>query len=69
MVFPLNRPGSFHYNPTITKEGELWMKGMYWAWVAALLMGLGIVTFVNAVSQPQKTAPVFATKETTEMLG
>ncbi len=40
------------------------MKGMYWAWVAALLMGLGIVTFVNAVSQSQKTAPVFATEET-----
>ncbi len=22
MVFPLNRPGRFLYNPTITKEGE-----------------------------------------------
>ncbi len=46
------------------------MKGMYWAWVAALLMGLGIVTFVNLVSRPtEKNEPVFATEKTTETLG
>ncbi len=41
------------------------MRGMYWACVAALLMGLGIVTFVNWVSRPaEKTEPVFSTEET-----
>ncbi len=40
------------------------MKGMYWAWVAALLMGLGIVTFVNLVSRPtERSEPVFSTEE------
>ncbi len=40
------------------------MKGMYWAWVAALLMGLGIVTFVNWTSQPQEELePVFGPEE------
>ncbi len=37
---------------------------MYWAWVAALLMGLGIVTFTNLVSSQDRTEPVFATEET-----
>ncbi len=39
---------------------------MYWVWVAALVMGLGIVTFVDVVSRQPEAEPVFATTEATE---
>jgi hypothetical protein len=35
---------------SITKEGARMMKGMLWVWMLALLMGLGIVGLMNAVS-------------------
>ena len=45
------------------------MKGMYWLWVAALLMGLGIVMFTNLASGGTEEKPVFAAQETTVPIG
>lgn len=41
------------------------MKGLYWIWVSALVMGLGIVAFTNYASREKAPVqPVFETEET-----
>lgn len=41
------------------------MKGMYWVWLGALLMGIGIVGMMElASSLNTEPIPVFATEQT-----